>query len=76
MDAIARKLAEKIEADLYATICGGHKAPRPTALRVRGSSFETVEIDDAGNVIEPMRCTCGNYTALHHSSCPFWGLVT
>lgn len=53
----ARKwLADKMDAALMKAAFGPTvKKRRPTALRLRGRSFETVEIDDAGNVIEPPR---------------------
>lgn len=49
----------KIEESIYG---GPIPNPRATALRLRGRSFETVELDDAGNVIEPPpRCwKCGS----------------
>ncbi|MCK1669399.1 hypothetical protein [Bradyrhizobium sp. 153] len=59
---IATELAARLEAALIATMTGGPApAQRPTALRLRGRSFETVELDDAGNAIEPPpRCPrCG-----------------
>ena len=75
--ALHKKLVEKIEADLFATICGPVRKPPQTALRVTGSGgFETVELDDAGKVIEPLRCTCGHNAIIHRTGCPFWALVT
>lgn len=76
MEEIARRMAEKIEADLYAAICGPQRKQPQTVLRVRGRSFETVELDDAGNMIEPVRCTCGHYAIIHHPRCPFWATIT
>lgn len=50
---ISRRLTKKIESMLFDQICGPVRKRPQTALRVRGRSFETVELDDAGNVIEP-----------------------
>lgn len=68
-----RYFADKMEEAMR----GGppHKQ-RQTALRVRGRSFETVELDDAGKVIEPPRCTCGSMIVVHRPKCPFYGLTT
>lgn len=41
----------RLEADLYAAF--GVRKQRPTALAYRNGAFVTLEIDDAGNVIEP-----------------------
>jgi hypothetical protein len=44
---------------------------RQTALRVRGRSFESVDLDDNGKVIEPPpRCCYGG--ALHAPNCKYW----
>lgn len=64
-------LVDRIEAALMDALCGGRLPLRQTALRMRGRSFETVELDDAGNVIEPMRCICGYYAVMHIPNCPF-----
>jgi hypothetical protein len=58
MDAFARKLAERIEADLFAVICGLKRWQPQTALQVSGGRIETVQLDDSGRVIEPC-CKCG-----------------
>lgn len=58
MDTIVRKLAEKIEADMFAVICGPKRWQPQTALRVSGGRIETVQLDDAGRIIEPCR-KCG-----------------
>lgn len=51
-----RWLAEKMDAALMKAALGHTpKKQRQTALRVRGRSFETVDLDDAGKVIEPPR---------------------
>jgi hypothetical protein len=73
---LAAWFAKRIEAELLAAIAGPPRKQRPTALRLRGNSFETVEIDDAGNVIEPVRCTCGGFIVLHRPSCPFYFCTT
>lgn len=61
MNDIERKLAKKLEDLFMAAVLGSPKKQPQTALRVRGRSFETVELDDDGNVIEPPpRCwKCG-----------------
>jgi hypothetical protein len=72
MTDIERKLAKKLEDLFIEAMMGGPVRKKPQiALRLRGSSFETVEIDDAGNVIEPFpRCCCG--TVVHAPNCKFW----
>lgn len=49
---------------------------RQTALRIRGRSFETVELDDDGKIIEPVRCTCGDMIVMHRPTCPFYCMTT
>lgn len=68
---IAQKLAKQIEADLFAMICGPAREQPQTALRARGNRFETVELDDAGNIIEP-RAPCCYGTVLHAPNCRMW----
>jgi len=75
-DDIQRKMAKLLEAKLLEALTGGLPAPRPTALRLRGRTIETVELDYAGNVIEPIRCTCIAMIVLHRPSCPFYNMVT
>lgn len=72
-----RWLADRMDAALIDAVCGGrsHK-PRQTALRARGRSFETVELDDNGKIIEPLRCTCGGMIVIHGPKCPFYCLTT
>jgi len=65
MDDLARKIAEKIEADLFATLCGGYQKQPRTALRAVGNRIETVEIDDAGKIIKPCR-RCGVLLCAEH----------
>ena len=55
MKDLIERLSAQMEAELFAAICGPASKPRPTALRVRGNWFETVELDESGNVIEPPR---------------------
>jgi hypothetical protein len=76
-DGIEQKLAKKLE-DLFveAAMGGAPRKPRQTALRVRGRTFETVELDDAGKIIEPVRCTCGGMIVMHRPQCPFYCLTT
>jgi hypothetical protein len=77
MNDTERKLAERMDALFMETMLGGKpQKRRQTALRVRGRSFETVELDDAGNVIEPVRCICGRGAIMHQPKCPFYCLVT
>ena len=70
-DDMMQRLAKQMEQQLFATIAGPPQNRRQTALRVRGQSFETVELDDNGNVIEPVRCICGAYAIIHSPNCPF-----
>jgi hypothetical protein len=62
MDEIARKIAERLEVDMLAAF-GAPKNPPQTALRLRGRAFETVRLDDDGNIIEPPKpCSrCGPF---------------
>lgn len=64
---------EAMDRAMEDAIFGGRRPKqRQTALRVRGRGFETVELDDAGNIIEPLRCTCGAIVVLmHRKGCPF-----
>lgn len=76
-DIISKWLAKKMEAKLTEAMMGGPaRKQRQTALRLRGNGFETVELDDDGNVIEPVRCTCGHYAVFHRGNCPFAYAVT
>lgn len=74
-DDIARAFGKKLDEALFAAITGPQQKQPQTALRLRGNGFETVELDDAGRVIEPVRCTCtctcGCYAVIHHPKCPF-----
>jgi len=74
-DDMMKRLAEQMEQQLFATIAGPPQNRRQTALRLRGNGFETVELDDAGNVIEPVRCTCAGWI-MHRPGCPFYCLTT
>lgn len=68
---------QEMEAKLLEAVMGGPpRKQRQTALRARGRGFETVELDDSGNVIEPVRCICGAYAILHRPACPFYCMVT
>lgn len=75
-ERISRRLTQRIEEALFAQICGPVPQRRQTALRARGRNFETVELDDGGNVIEPLRCICGGMTVIHGPKCPFYCLTT
>ncbi len=60
-----------IEKTIFGGGRGGGKQQRQTALRARGNGFEMVELDDAGKIIEPIRCTCGAIVVLmHRKGCP------
>lgn len=61
---------------LEQAIFGLEPKPRQTALRVVGNGFETVELDDDGKIIEPVRCTCGSYIVFHRPNCPFFCIVS
>lgn len=75
MDEMMQRLAKQMEQELFAAITGPPQKRRQTALRARGSGFETVELDEAGNVIEPPpRCCYG--TVLHAPNCKTWGAIT
>jgi hypothetical protein len=69
-------LAKKLEGMFMQAMMGGPQPKRPqTALRVRGNGFEVVELDDAGNIVEPPpRCCYG--TVLHAPNCKTWGSLT
>lgn len=71
MSEFDQRLAKKLEDLFMAAVMGSPRKKRQTALRVRGNGFETVELDDAGNVIEPARCICGHYSVMHRPNCPF-----
>jgi len=74
-DDLVRRFAEQIEASLLAAIVGPVQKKPPTALRVRGNGFEVVELDAAGNVIEPPpRCCC--YGVIHAPNCKYWLIST
>lgn len=74
MDDMMQKLAKQMEEQLFATITGPPRKQRQTALRVRGRSFETVDLDDDGKVIEPPpRCCYG--VGLHAPNCKSWGVT-
>jgi len=74
-DGTRRWLAEKMDAALMKQALGGHRKPRQTVLRVRGRTFETVELDDAGNVIEPPAPCCQSWGVLHAPNCKSWGVT-
>jgi hypothetical protein len=57
-ERILHQLAKKMADEAMAILCGSgaFKSPRPTALRLTpGGALEVVEIDDAGEIIEPPR---------------------
>lgn len=75
MDDMMQKLAKQMEQQLFETIAGPPQNRRQTALRARGNGFEMVELDEAGNVIEPPpRCCYG--TVLHAPNCKSWSATT
>lgn len=74
--AMMARLAKQMEEKLMeATIGGPRQKPRQTAMRVRGRSFETVELDDAGNIIEPPAPCCRSWGVLHAPNCKSWGIT-
>lgn len=75
MDDIAHDLAKRLDALFLETMTGPVKKQRQTALRVRGHSFETVEIDDHGKVIEPPQRCCYGWV-LHSPNCKTWGVMS
>lgn len=67
MEDMQRWIDEKMESVFR---CPPRKQCQ-TAFRLRGRSFETVELDAAGKVIEPPpRCCYG--TVLHAPNCKYW----
>lgn len=72
----ARELTQKMDRLLFDQICGPVRKQPQTALRARGNGFEVVDLDDAGSVIEPLRCTCGLVFLMHQPKCPFYCLTT
>jgi hypothetical protein len=76
MDEMMQKLAKQMEADLFAAICGPARKQPQTAIRLRGNGYETVELDDAGNVIEPPPPCCRPWGGLHAPDCKTWGSLT
>lgn len=76
MDDIMQKLAKQMEEQLFAAIIGLPRKQRQTALRVRGNGYETVELDDDGKIIEPLRCICGGAVYHMNPKCPFYCLTT
>lgn len=76
MSEFDQKLAKKLEDLFMAAVMGGPVRKQPQrAIRRRGNGFETVDLDDAGNVIEPPpRCCYG--TVLHAPNCKSWGVCT
>lgn len=60
-DDIAKEMAAKMEAMAMEAMMGPPRKQRQTALRYRWGRFESVELDDAGKIIEPpARCPkCG-----------------
>lgn len=76
MNDIERKLAKGLE-DMFmeAAMGGAAKKQRQTALRVRGRSFETVELDDDGKIIDPPAPCCRGWGVLHAPSCKSWGIT-
>jgi hypothetical protein len=73
--ALTAKLAKQVEEHLSAAIAGPPSKQRQTALRVRGRSFETVELDDDGKIIEPPGPCCHGWGILHAPNCKSWGVT-
>ncbi len=75
--AALAKLSEDMERQIWEALSPmAWKSPRPTAIRVHAGGFEVVEVDDKGDVIEPLRCTCGGMVVMHGPKCPFYCLTT
>lgn len=70
-DEIARRMAKRMDELMAEALFGPVKPPRRTCLRLRGNSFEVVELDDSGKIIEPVRCICGAWAVYHRAPCPF-----
>lgn len=71
MKDLQERFAKELEAKLFEDLMGGPaKKPHQTALRLSGRSFETVELDDNGNVIEPPQRCC-NGVVLHEPGCKY-----
>lgn len=68
---MVERFVKEMEDLMFATIAGPPQKQRQTALRLRGRSFETVELDGTGRVIEPMQCNCGSHAVIHQPRCPF-----
>lgn len=65
-----------LDDKMMEAMMGGRKQkPRQTALRAHGRSFETVELDADGKIIEPLRCTCGGMIVMHQPKCHFYCLT-
>lgn len=75
MDDLTKMLAQAFDASIAEALRGPPRKQRQTAIRLRGRMIETVELDDNGKVIEPLRCICGNVILLHRPNCPFFGFV-
>lgn len=73
-ETLEHRLARGLERQIEAAMFGPVRKQRQTALRVRGRQFETVELDDAGNIIEPPpRCCYG--VVLHAPNCKTWSVT-
>jgi hypothetical protein len=71
MDDMMQKLAKQMEEHLFAVIAGPPVKQPQTALRARGNGYEVVELDDAGNIVEPPpRCCYGG--VVHAPNCKYW----
>ena len=60
-DDMMQQMMDRLAEDLFLTMCGPVKLNRPTMLRYRDGRFESVELDDFYQPIEPPpRCwKCG-----------------
>lgn len=72
----AVKILNGLVDKMIAEIAGPPPKPNQlTALRYVHGRFESVEIDDNGQIVEPPpRCCYGG--ALHAPNCKSWGMVT
>jgi len=58
-EKMLRAAIAKMESEQFTLVCGGFVQKQNTALRLHNGIVESVEIDENGHIIEPVRCTCG-----------------
>lgn len=74
---LAAEMSALIGAQMHAALTIGMlTSPRPTCLRMRADgSLEVVELDDAGKIVEPVRCTCHRFCFVLNT-CPIHSGIT